>query len=155
MEFLREETSEERYATEYARFCLVSLRLEKHWDGVDGVALSRAGMRLSFTDDCRSRLDDLARWIDERGAEWMLNPTDAQRQRGRRLVHDFFFDVFTGGLSESQWHNGIVLYAGIQALRSSGWQQPRDMTGLFAKFKYLIRMTIIHKVMDESSDPDT
>jgi hypothetical protein len=153
MEFLREESSEERYATELARFCLVSLRLTYSMDQADGAALSNAGMRLNFTQDCLARLGELAQWIRSQSQLWALGPTNAQREHGCRVIQALFFEVFTGGLSESQWHDGIVLYTGIQALRASGWQDAKDMTGLFAKFKYLIRISIIHKVMDDSNDP--
>jgi hypothetical protein len=135
----------DEYAREMCRFIILALRLlfddkEHTFDG-----LRSAGIRLAFSDSAIADLRNIH-------ASCTANADDQDPARDAALIQKFLFNVFTGGLSELLFHEGLTLYFGLLAVTHSGWKQPHTLTTTFAAFKYNIRLCMITSILDHGSD---
>jgi hypothetical protein len=144
MHFLDTANASEKYAREMCRFIILALRLSFDDKNHSYESLRSAGVRLALSETAVQDLSEI------RAA--CMDQTKKDPDRDAALIQKFLFNIFTGGLSELVFHEGLTIYFGLLAITNTGWAQPHTLTSTFAAFKYNIRLCMIEEILNYGLD---
>jgi hypothetical protein len=139
------ESTIEAYSNEISRFIIALARLhstigEKCYD-----PLVEAGVAFDLTGTCRNRINVLATWSKDMFSAGTC--TDANAAQGRIYLHSVLSRMLSGGFGSEDSSSSISAYVGLIAITPTGWKEPRHLTPVLAKLKYMVRVTaLIHSM---------
>jgi hypothetical protein len=141
-----------QYANEWARFVITLCRLcSQHADPIFQ-KLSEAGVEFQLKDKALRRLNELAEW-SRRTFGARGSASQEAINEGRELLQNLMARLISGGLVSDHWATSIKAYVGLVAMTPTGWKEPRHMTPVLAKLKYMVRATVLQHIMKAESDP--
>jgi hypothetical protein len=138
----------EAYSNESACFIIALCRLYSSIGTGGFDPLLSAGVSFDLSPSCRTRLVRLAAWSQK--VYIARKCTQEDTTEGRELMHELLSRLVQGGLGSEDRSTSMVAYIGLLAITPSGWKEPRYITPMLAKLKYMVRATVLTHVMGKA-----